>query len=417
MVVKTPDLIIENIGLLATPKGIAPLCGTKQGQIDMIKGAYVALKDGTIIEVGSGDPAASLTIEDNTKVLDAGGCLVTPGLVDAHTHLVFGGWRQKEMSLKLKGMSYLDILKQGGGILNTVRTTKEASEEQLVENGKKSLDRMLAYGTTTCEAKSGYGLELDTEMKQLRAINELERIHPMDIAATFLGAHAVPQEYKENKKEFVKKLTEEMIPKVAEEKMAQFCDVFCEDSVFDIDESREILECAKRYGMKPKIHADEIVPLGGAKLAGEVGAISAEHLIMATDEGLKAMAEAGTIACVLPGTSMYLDKPFARAKTMIEMGIPVAIASDFNPGSSPTESLQLPMNLACIRYKMTPEEVLSAVTLNAAAAIDMASTVGSVEIGKQGDLVIWDSPDLDFIFYHYGVNLVKNVIKKGEIVV
>lgn len=410
------ELIIKNIGVLATPKGTTPLQGKSQGEISILDKAFIAIEGDKIVALGEED-IHNLPVGDDTVFIDAEGCLVTPGLVDPHTHLVFGGWRQKELALKLKGVSYLDILSMGGGILSTVKHTREASLEELIQKGEKSLNTMLAHGTTTCEAKSGYGLNVEDEIKSLKVIKELNPSHPVDLVPTFMGAHAVPQEYKDRTDEFINLIKEEMIPRVTEEGLAEFCDVFCEDRVFDVDESRDILETGKKYGLTPKVHADEITPLGGASLAAQVGAISAEHLIHALDKGIEDMAKAGVIATLLPGTSLYLDESFARARTMIEKGIPVALATDFNPGSCPTKSLQLIINLACIKYKMTPEEALTAVTLNAAASINRASTVGSLEVGKQADIVIWDAPDLDFIAYHFGVNLVKTVVKRGRIVV
>lgn len=406
-------LLIKNIGVLATPEGSSALKGPNQGKIRILQDAYIVIKDGYIAEVGSGeelDPVAAAQY----KVLDAKGCLATPGLVDAHTHLVFAGWRQKELSLKLKGMGYLDILKMGGGILNTVKNTRDASSEELTSFATKSLDRMLAHGTTTCEAKSGYGLDLPSEIKSLQVIQELNRLHPVDLVPTFMGAHAVPPEYKGKKADFVRLIKEEMIPEIARLKLAEFCDVFCEQGVFNVDESREILECGKEHGLTPKAHAEEITALGGASMAAKVGAISAEHLIHATDQSIEDMSLSGTIAVLLPATSLNLGVKFARARDMIAAGVPVALATDFNPGSCPTESLQLVMNLACMKYKLTPEEVLTAVTLNAAAAINRASVVGSIEPGKQADLVLWDAPDLDFIMYRFGTNLVKTVVKKGQ---
>lgn len=411
------DLIIRNIGMLATPQGKTALSGKSQAEIKLINNAFIAVKGDRIVAIGEEDELRDVSTKETTALIDAEGCFVTPGLVDPHTHLVFAGWRQKELALKLKGVSYLDILSMGGGILSTVKHTREASLEQLVQLGRKSLDTMLLHGTTTCEAKSGYGLNVEDEIKSLRAIKELDCTHHVDVVPTFMGAHAVPKEYKGKTDEFIKLIKEEMIPRVAKEGLAEFCDVFCEDRVFDVKQSREILELGKKYGLTPKVHADEITPLGGASLAAKVGAISAEHLIHASDKGLDDMAKAGVIAILLPGTSLYLDTSFARARTMIEKGIPVALATDFNPGSCPTKSLQLIINLACIKYKMTPEEVLTAVTLNAAASINRASLVGSLEVGKQADIVIWDAPDLDFIAYHFGVNLVKTVIKRGKIVV
>ncbi|RNC28492.1 MAG: Imidazolonepropionase [Candidatus Dichloromethanomonas elyunquensis] len=411
------DLLVRNIGLLATPLGNEAKGGKKQSNILLIQNAYIAVSDGRIIKVGIDNEYNKDISSFHTRVIDAKHSLVTPGLVDAHTHLIFAGWRQKELSLKLKGYTYLDILKQGGGILSTVQSTRKASLEELVENGSHALDIMLAHGTTTCEVKSGYGLTVEDELKSLQAIRELHKSQNVELAATFMGAHAIPEEFKNNKKGYIELICTQMIPQVAKQGIAEFCDVFCEDSVFDLAESRQILKCGKSYGLIPKIHADEITSMGGARIAGEVAAISAEHLIHAGEEELEAMSHSNTIAVLLPGTSLYLGEDFAQAMRMKELNIPVAIATDFNPGSCPTESLQLPMTLACLKYKLSPEEVLTAVTLNAAAAVARAEQVGTIEKGKQADFVIWNAPDLEFLFYHYGVNLVNQVIKKGRIVV
>ena len=404
-------LLIRNIGLLATPLGHSARRGAEQGDIQLLRDAWVLVEDGMIAAVGAGTPAPAAD-----TALDAGGHLVTPGLVDAHTHLIFGGWRQNELGLKLHGATYLEILARGGGILSTVTATRQATEQALYDKARAALDEMLALGVTTVEAKSGYGLDTETELKQLRVIRALQEDHPCDLAATFLGAHAVPAEYKNDREAYIRLLCEEMIPAVARENLARFCDVFCETGVFSAEESRQILEAGKRYGLIPKIHADEIDPIGGSELTARVGAISAEHLIVCPPAGIVAMAEAGTVACCLPATSFYLGSTFAPVRDMVKAGVPVAMASDFNPGSCPSLNLQFVMNLGCLKYRLTPEEVLTAVTLNAAAAIDMADRVGSVEIGKQGDLVIWDAPDLDYICYRMGSNLAGTVIKRGEIV-
>ena len=404
-------LVITNIGTLVTPEGTAALCGADQGRVRVLHNAWVSIEDGIIVGIGTGTPE----IPENAKVLDAQGKLVTPGLVDAHTHLIFGGWRQHEMALKLQGVPYLDILAQGGGILSTVNATHASDEQMLADKASAALDEMLAFGTTTCEAKSGYGLSVEEELKQLRAIRLLNENHPIDLAATFMGAHAVPTAYKENREEYIRLICEEMIPRVAEEKLATFCDVFCEKGVFSAEESRKILEAGKKYGLISKIHADEIEPIGGSQLAGEMKAISAEHLIVCPPEGIAAMAKGGTVACLLPCTSLYLGATFAPARDMVAAGVPVAMATDFNPGSCPCLNMQLVMNLGCLRYKLTPEEVLTAVTLNGAAAIGMAEKLGSIEVGKLGDLVIWDGKDLNYICYRMGSNLAKTVIKKGKI--
>ena len=402
-------MIVKNIGMLATPEGKTARRGPEQGQIRVLKDAYVEIEDGLVTKIGTDAPD-----ETGAQVIDAGGKLVTPGLVDAHTHLIFGGWRQNELGLKLHGATYLDILAMGGGILSTVNATRTASEEELTEKAREALDEMLSLGVTTVEAKSGYGLDMDNELKQLRAIRRLNETHPVDLVPTFLGAHAVPKEYKADREGYIRLLCEELIPAVTGEKLAEFCDVFCETGVFSAQESQTILEAGKRYGLLPKIHADEIDPIGGSQLTEAVGAISAEHLIVCPPEGIAAMAKAGTVACLLPATSFYLGSTFAPARAMIEKGVAVAMASDFNPGSCPSLNLQFVMNLGCLRYRLTPEEVLTAVTLNGAAAIRRADRLGSLEVGKQGDLVIWNAEDLNYICYRMGSNLVNTVIKKGQ---
>ena len=378
-------LIVKNIGMLATPEGKTARRGAKQGEIKVLHDAYVVIEDGVIAKVGTGAPE-----ETDAQVIDARDRLVTPGLVDAHTHLIFGGWRQNELGLKLHGATYLDILAMGGGILSTVNATRAATEDELVEKAREALDEMLSLGVTTVEAKSGYGLDMDNELKQLRAIRRLNEEHPIDLVSTFLGAHAVPKEYKEDREAYIRLLCEEVIPAVAQAKLAEFCDVFCETGVFSAEESKTIL------------------------LTSEVGAVSAEHLIVCPPAGIAAMAKAGTVACLLPATSFYLGSTFAPARDMIDAGVPVAMASDFNPGSCPSLNLQFVMNLGCLRYRLTPEEVLTAVTLNGAAAIGRADRLGSLEPGKPGDLVIWNAEDLNYICYRMGSNLVDTVVKNGQ---
>ena len=404
------DLLLKNIGLLATPIGVAAKRGAEQRGISLISNAMVCITDGKITYAGPADGSLSAR-----ETLDCEGRLVTPGLVDAHTHLVFGGWRQKELGLKLEGMSYLDILRAGGGILNTVEHTRLESEAELIKKGKALLGEMLHFGVTTCEAKSGYGLDTKTELKQLKVAHELDKMQPIDIVSTFMGAHAFPKEYKDNRNGYIDYLINEMLPAVSKEKLAEFCDIFCETAVFTPDESRRILLEAKKYGLHPKIHADEIDPIGGAEIAAEVGAVSAEHLIEASDEGIREMADKNVIAVLLPATSFYLDKPFARARDMISAGVPVAVATDFNPGSSPSLNMQFVLNLACLKYRLTPSEALTAATLNGAAAIKREKSCGSVEAGKSADLVIWQANDLEYIFYRYGSNLVHRVIKNGKL--
>jgi imidazolonepropionase len=405
------SLLIHNIGMLATPTGMEARRGADQGQIEVLENAWIYIENDEIIAYGNRNQPITLG-----QKLDAGGRLVTPGLVDAHTHLIFGGWRQNELAMKIRNVPYLDILAAGGGILSTVKATRAATEEELRKKASAALDEMLGFGTTTCEAKSGYGLNLEDELKQLRVIKGLNKSHPMDVVPTFMGAHAVPPEFKNDREGYLDLLCKKLIPDVAKQKLAKFCDVFCETGVFTAAESRRILETAKEYELLPKIHADEIDPIGGSVLAGELGAISAEHLIVCPEDGIRSMAEGGTIACLLPATSFYLNSTYAPARKMIEAGVPVAMASDFNPGSCPCLNLQLVMNLGCLKYRMTPEEVLTAVTLNAAAAIGMADKVGSIERTKQADLVIWDAPDLNYLCYRLGSNLTHQVLKKGVLV-
>lgn len=407
-------LVISNIGLLATPQGRMARSGADQRRILLRTSAYVVVENGTILAVGNGRVPPELAL--GARTLDAGGRLVTPGLVDAHTHLIFGGWREHELAMKRRGVPYLDILAQGGGILSTVGMTRAASEQELYDKAKSALERMLSLGVTACEGKSGYGLDEKTELKQLAVLKRLGRTQPVEVVSTYLGAHAVPEEYKGDRESYLRLLTEQMIPVIAREGLAEFCDVFCETGVFTASESERVLRAGLAHGLKAKIHTDEIDAIGGTELAGSLRAVSAEHLIAATDEGIASLASGGTVAVLLPATSFYLGKPYARARDMIAAGVPVAAASDFNPGSCPSLNLQLVMNLACWNYRMTPEEVLTAVTLNAAAAISRADRLGTLEPGKQADLVIWDAPNLDYIFYRFGENLARTVVKRGVVV-
>ena len=386
-------------------------------------------------EMGIGeDPEDEEELEDEWEpevtVIDAEGKLVTPGLVDGHTHMVFGGYRQHEIPMKIKGASYLDILRAGGGILDTVEKTREATEDELFEKTLGFLDEMKGLGVTSCEAKSGYGLDPETEYKMLRVIKRLNEEADQDVVATFLGPHAVPPEYREvgpgeeetpeqHKRaadKFIDMVTDEMLPYVKEHDLAKFADVFTEDSVFDYEQSKRYLEKAKELGFGLKVHADEIAAIGGSRLAGELGAVSSEHLISIDEEGLEAMAKGGTTAMCLPATSFYLGANYAPARKMIEMGIPVACATDFNPGSCPSLNLQFVMNLACLKYRLLPEEILTAVTINPACAIGLGDKVGTLEVGKQGDVCVWDVPDMEMLCYRFCSNQASTVIKSGRIV-
>ncbi|AOH54787.1 imidazolonepropionase [Peribacillus muralis] len=351
------------------------------------------------------------------EVVDATGHLVTPGLVDPHTHVVYGGSREREFEMRLEGATYMDIMNAGGGIHATTRMTREASEQELMEQTARRLDSFLTHGVTTVEGKSGYGMNVETELKQLRVMKRLQEEHPIDLVPTFMGAHAVPNDYKGREDEYVDHLINEMLPIVSKEKLAEFNDVFCEKGVFTPEQSERILTAGKKYGLIPKIHADEIEPYGGAELAAKVGAISAEHLLKASQEGIAAMAKSGTIACLLPATALYLREEAAPGRMMIDEGVAVAISTDCNPGSSPTTSMPLVMNLACISMRLTPAEALTAATYNAACAINRQDKVGSLEAGKQADVVLWNVENYQELQYLFGVNHVKSVWKNGVQVV
>ncbi len=406
--------LIYNIGTLQTPLGSFPHAGAAQGENRKYHNAAVLCEGGVIKAVY--ENGAMPEVGADTQTIDAQGRLVTPGLIDAHTHLVFGGWRQNEIPLKLKGAGYLDILRAGGGILSTVRATRKASEEELFEKSRAFLDEMLAQGVTTAELKSGYGLDKETELKQLRVIKRLNEVHPMDTVATYLGAHAIPEEYALRSGEYIDFIISDMLPEIKRQSLAEFCDVFLETGVFGVEESRRLLTAAREMGFGLKIHADEIDELGGSQLAGELGAVSAEHLIATGERGMEALARGGVTAVLLPCTSLYLNKSFARARDMIAHGIPVAVATDFNPGSCPSLNIGLCMTMAYLKYRMTPEEILSAVTINAACAVNRGGSSGTIEPGKKADMVIWNAEDMEMLCYRMGSNLAGTVIKNGAIV-
>jgi imidazolonepropionase len=408
------DTLLINIGqLLTMDHGNGIVKGKEMQILPVITNGAVGILDGKIAFVGTTEEAGRFSAKE---VIDCEGRLVSPGLVDPHTHLVFGGSREHEISLKLKGVPYLEILKNGGGIHSTVSATKAAPYEELEKKAKFHLDRMLSYGVTTMEAKSGYGLDSETELKQLEVVKSLQDQHPMDIVSTFLGAHAVPKEYEGRGQEFLQRMLE-LLPEIKEKELAEFVDIFCETGVFTAEESKEYLLKAKELGFDVKIHADEIDPLGGTEAAVEIGAISADHLVGASDNGISMLAVGNTVAVILPGTTFYLNKEsFARARKMIDEGAAVALATDFNPGSCPTENLQLIMSLAMLKLKMNPEEIWNAVTVNAAYAINRGEQAGKIKEGRKADIVIWDATNYAYIPYHYGVNHANTVIKYGKVV-
>jgi imidazolonepropionase len=396
--------VFFNIGELATATGSAAVCGCAQSSVRKLHRAWLLEEDGTILAVGEG------AAPDADEAIDCKNKLVTAGLVDCHTHLVFGGWREHELAMKLQGKTYLEILAAGGGILSTVRETRKASEDALYEKTRALMAEMLRHGTTALEIKSGYGLDLETERKQLRVVQRLKAENP-DIAATFLGAHAFPEGM--DHEAYVDLLCREMIPAIAKDGVAQFCDVFCDDGVFTAEQSERILNAGKRCGMIPKMHADEIKEIGGTQAAARVGAISCDHLSETGRAGMEALRDGGVIAVMLPATSFYLKKPYGDFRGMINAGVPVAVATDMNPGSTPNLSLPFAMTAACLYGRLTPEEVLCGATLNGAAAIGMADRLGTLEAGKQADLVVWDADNLDQLIYRYGTNRAAAIFKRG----
>ena len=398
------DLLVTHANELLTLKGPkTPRIREQMKNLGAIHNGSLAIKDGFIVDVGR-----NLRYKAETTI-DASGKLVLPGFVDPHTHVVFAGSREFELDMKLAGVPYLEILKRGGGIFYTVQETRKASASQLVHQSKKRLDMMLSYGTTSCEAKTGYGLDVESEMKLLQVQKKLQRTHPMDLVSTFLGAHAIPRNQRSN--EYMKTVISEMLPKT--KGLARFCDVFCEKGVFTVAQARKILEAGKQYGLLPKIHADEIVHTGGGFLAAEVGAISADHLLQSSETDFQAMAQKQVVGVLLPGTPFCLMmQRYAPARKIIECGVPVALATDLNPNCW-IESMQLIIQLACLNMRMTPEEAITAATFNAACAIGMQHRIGSLEKNKQADILILDCPNHRFLPYHLGVNLVETVIKKG----
>lgn len=407
--------MIYHIGQLATPEGHSARKGAEMGEIRIIPQAAVYAEDGIIRAVGSQEEVLrEHPLAEMDCCIDAEQQAVIPGFVDSHTHFLFGGYREKEFLDRIQGTPYLELLHRGGGIQATVAATHTISREEMKLLGKQRMREMLVQGVTTMEGKSGYGLDMECEMKMLSVMQELKQESPMDLAVTYLGAHAVPLEYTGRSDEYVRFVVEKMLPEIRDKRLAQFCDVFCEEGVFDIEESRTILKTAKALGFSLKIHADEIECLGGAELAAELGAVSADHLLAISNQGIAALAEKDVVATLLPNTAFCLAKPYAPARKLIDGGTAVALASDYNPGSCFSNSIPLMLALAVIYMHMTMEEALTAMTLNGAAALGMADTIGSIEVGKKADLLILRYPSYEFLVYHTGVNLVKHVIKNGR---
>lgn len=408
------ELLVVN-GRLATLAGFSdrPQRGADFGRLGLVIDGAVALAGDKILAVGPTTQVLDQVDSSAADIIDAGGRLVAPGLVDCHTHVVHHGSREMEYSLRLAGASYIEILKAGGGILSSVQSLREAGWDPLIAQTKKSLRRMLSYGITTVEAKSGYGLDPEHEVMMLEAIRHLNELQPLDLVPTFMGAHAIPDQYRGASDRFVALIIEEMLPRVKD--LACFCDVFCEEHVFSLEQSEAILLAAKKLGLQPKLHADELAATGGAQLAAKIGAVSADHLLCADEEGIAALALSETIAVLLPGTSFNLMSRYAPARQMLEAGVAIALSTDYNPGSCPTENIQLIMTLGCLKLGLSPAQVLAAVTINAAHALKRGDIIGSLERGKQGDLVIFDADNEAYLPYHFGVNHTWKVVKSGKI--
>ncbi|WP_394218170.1 imidazolonepropionase [Halobacillus trueperi] len=404
------DTLIENIGQLILPAE-GPLKGEAMKQLEVKENMAIAFEDGKVAWIGTNEEARKLKASEQIDAMEK---TVTPGLVDPHTHLVFGGSRENELALKQAGVPYLEILQQGGGILSTVEATRAESETQLYEKAKQTLEQMAAHGVTTLEAKSGYGLEREAELKQLRVVKRLNEESLLDLVSTFLGPHAIPPEYKGKEEAFLDDMIR-LLPEISEEGLAEFTDIFCETGVFTIEQSRRFMKASQALGFQTKIHADEIDPLGGTELAVSMGAASADHLVAASDEGIGRLVEGETVAVLLPGTTFYLGKDhYANARKMIDSGAAVALATDFNPGSCVTYNLQMIMSLAALKMKMTPEEIWNSVTVNAAHAIGRGDVAGCLSVGRKADVVLWDVPNYKYIPYHYAANHVKAVWKNGR---
>ncbi|TKJ34520.1 imidazolonepropionase [bacterium (candidate division B38) B3_B38] len=413
------DLVIENARQVITCRGKAPKLRGEMMDLGLITQGWVASYRGKISYVGEEKGfKEKVTLEKGCKVIDASEAVVLPGLVDSHTHLVFGGSREVEFVQRLRGVSYQEIARSGGGILSTVRATRAASYQVLLRDARRRLDYMLRLGTTTCEAKSGYGQTVDDELKLLHISRELHQSHPIDVVNTFLGAHTFPPEYLSRKEEYVDLLISEFLPRVREDGLAEFCDVFCEEGAFSLEQSRAILESGARLGFKLKLHADQLTSSGGAELAAELGAISADHLDYISDRGIEMLAEKGVAAVLLPGSNFFLRlNRYPPARRMIEAGVPVALATDFNPGTAMNESMPLTITLACLEMGLFPEEAINAATINSAYAVELHKSLGSIEMGKKADFIICSIPNYLHLIYHWGINHVHTVVKDGKIVV
>ncbi len=413
------DLVVSGISELATPEGKTALAGPDAGRLKIIHGAAVACHEGRIVFVGEeAECIATVQPTRDCTPVDAAGGTVLPGFVDAHTHLPFAGWRETEFDERLHGASYSDIASRGGGILSTVEAVRAMDRKSLAALVRGRLNDVLAQGTTTAEAKSGYGLDPETEIMQLEALGDAGSGHPVQLATTFLGAHTVPKEYRDNRQGYIRLILDEMLPQVARRRLASFADAFVDANAFSVEEARMILEAAKGHGLKVRLHADQLADDGGALLAAQLEAVSADHLEFASDEGIEAMAAAGTCGVLLPAATFFLmmdRKPPGRR--LLDAGVPVVVATDFNPGTCPCESMSAAVWFACLTAGLGVDEAITATTLNAAASLGLAKEVGTIEVGKRADLVVHDFPNRYHLVYRFGIPRIKAVVAGGKRVV
>ena len=412
-------ILIKNIKELVQVEENAKLkvSGGEMKNLNCIQNAWLAIEDDKIAGFGKMEDWEGISDWTNLTIIDASDKIVMPSYCDSHTHIVYAGSREGEFVDRINGLTYEQIFERGGGILNSAKKLHNASEEELIESALKRLNEIMLQGTGAVEIKSGYGLSTEAELKMLRVIKKLKTLSPLTIKATFLGAHAVPTEYKNDKRKYIDLLINEMMPKIAEEKLADYCDVFCEQNYFTKDETIEILTAAKKHGMTPKVHAEQLSNFGGVLAGVEVGAISVDHLEFVGDKEIEALRNSKTMPTILPGAAFFLSLPLPPARKMIDAGLPVAVASDYNPGSSPSGNINFILSLCCVQYKMTPEEAINAATINSAYAMDLSETHGSICVGKQANIFITkEIPSYAFIPYSFGSNLVDTVILNGKII-
>ncbi len=410
------DFLAAGARRLVTPTGPAPACGASQRRVTVIDDAAVAARQGRLVFVGTtAEARRAVQLEHGATEVDASGLTLVPGFVDPHTHVVYAGDRRDELRRRLAGATYAEIAASGGGIVSTVAATRAASEQQLVDEARPRLAEMLRCGTTTCEIKSGYGLDVATELRMLRAARRLGTLQPIEVVSTLLGAHEVPVEWRGDRRRYVRLVCDEMVPSAAAEGLASWCDVFCEDGVFTPAETEEILAAGLRHGLKARVHADELGASGGSQVAARVGARSADHLVHADAAAIAALGDGGVTATLLPAAAFYLKLGrFAPARELIDASVPVALATDVNPGGGFSPSMPFAMALACFGMRMTLEEALVAATLNAAWSLDLADRLGSFEVGKQCDLVLVEGDLVDLV--RVGAGAVRTVVKRGEVV-